>query len=653
MCGIAGAFNCKNHEEIVKKALKRMGYRGRDNSSIVSKEKFSIGYLLHSVVGFVKQPIEDNNTIFAANCEIYNYKELSERYNIRCRNDAELMKRLIDKVGFTKALNLIDGVYAVAYIKDNKLYLARDIVGVKPIWFSDRPFAFASERKAIGFDSRELNPRTIIVYNIKTERYKVVKREVEFKGNKDVLSALKDSIIKRVPKGARFGLLFTGGLNSMPIATILKEEGYDFCAYVAGTKKSRDVVQAKKAAKIIGIKLKVVEIDDKIVKKELATICSTIESNNVTKVEIAIPIFFASKAAKQDGVKVLLSGGGGSSVLGTYLRFKNSTEIKSEMNNSLLQLYEKVLYRDYTTTMYNSIELRLPMVDKEFISAVMRVGPNKAQEIVRKRFKISSKSISPQYGSNSTKMVKRLAKPLTRSEYLFKLYPKENLRLGVLYSGGKDSNLAAYIMKRMNYKLSCLITIVPKGRESYMFHPSRERLVKLQSKAMNIPLVVGRTKGEKEKELKDLIRTIKRARDRFNLDGVVSGAILSIYQRDRILKVCEELGVKLFSPLWHMDQERLMKELLKSRFKFILTTVAAYGLDSSWLGKVVNKEMVKRLVELNNKVGINVAGEGGEYESFVIGSPLFNKEIEITKSRIVSDKSGAHHLIVEKARLIG
>ncbi len=651
MCGIAGAFNCKEHRNIVKKALETMNYRGRDNKSIVSGDKFSIGHLLHSIVGFVKQPIVDK-TIFAANCEIYNYVELSKKHGIRCKNDAELLKGLIDKVGFARALDLIDGVYAIAYIKDNKLYLVRDLLGVKPIWFTEKPFTFASERKAIGFNSRELNPRTLIIYDIKKDRYRLIKRELKLEGNKEIFGALKDSILKRVPKGTKFGLLFTGGLNSMPIASILKEEGYDFYAYVAGTKNSKDVVQAKKAAKRIGLKLKVVEINEELVKNELPTICSTIESNNVTKVEIATPILFASKAAKRDGVKVLISGCGGSSVFGTYLRFKNATEVKSEINNSLLQLYERDLYREDTITMHNSIELRVPLLDKEFISSVIRIGQERAQKKIRERFGIKGKSVSPQYGSNSTKILKKLARPLTKSEYLFKIYPKKNLRLGVLYSGGKDSNLAAYIMKRMNYNLSCLITIVPKSNESYMFHPSREKLVKLQSRAMDIPLIIGRTEGKKEEELKDLKRTIKRARDKFNLDGVISGAVFSIYQRDRILKICEELGLKLFSPLWHVEQEKLLEELLKEGFKFIFTTVAAYGLDSSWLGKVVDKGMIRRLIELKNKVGINVAGEGGEYESLVVDSPLFKNKIKIKRSKIVSDNSGAYHLIIEDACLV-
>ena len=72
-----------------------------------------------------------------------------------------------------------------------------------------------------------------------------------------------------------------------------------------------------------------------------------------------------------------------------------------------------------------------------------------------------------------------------------------------------------------------------------------------------------------------------------------------------------------------MDQELHMRRLLKDKFKFIFTKVAAEGLDNSWLNREIKEKDIEELIKLNKKYGVNVAGEGGEFESFVIDCPLF------------------------------
>lgn len=173
MCGILGAFNVENHEAIVKKGMKILSYRGKDAKGTVSTSDYTIGHLLHSIVGFVKQPIKYEDALLIANCEIYNYKDLSKEYGLNARNDADLIIKLVKKLGFIKAVNLFDGVYALAYIEGDKVYLARDIIGEKPVWYSKVPFCFASEKKALELqgirDIVELNPRQIIIYDIKNK----------------------------------------------------------------------------------------------------------------------------------------------------------------------------------------------------------------------------------------------------------------------------------------------------------------------------------------------------------------------------------------------------------------------------------------------------------------------------------------------------
>lgn len=203
---------------------------------------------------------------------------------------------------------------------------------------------------------------------------------------------------------------------------------------------------------------------------------------------------------------------------------------------------------------------------------------------------------------------------------------KQFMNLGVLYSGGKDSTLA--LMKAQKYhKVVCLISVVSENKESFMFHTPNIDITLLQSQAMELPLVRVTTKGEKETELKDLKKAIEEAKNRFKIDGVVTGAVHSTYQASRIQKICYELGLWCFNPLWLKDQVELLKEVVSEKIHAIIGGVFAEPFDESYLGKEIDGRMVAKLSTLHNP-----AGEGGEIETTVLDAPVFHKKIVITKS---------------------
>ncbi|MDP7115881.1 MAG: diphthine--ammonia ligase [Candidatus Woesearchaeota archaeon] len=210
---------------------------------------------------------------------------------------------------------------------------------------------------------------------------------------------------------------------------------------------------------------------------------------------------------------------------------------------------------------------------------------------------------------------------------------------------------ATYVMQKQNYKVNCLITIQSKNPDSYMFHTPTIELAKLQAQAMDLPLILKQTKGKKEHELKDLKAAIKEAKEKYQIDGIITGALYSSYQRERIEKIADQLQLKIFSPLWHLNQETYMKELLNNNFKIIMTSIAADGLDKSWLNKEITNKTINDLVKLNKINQINVAGEGGEYETLVLDAPLFNKKIIITNSTIKEDNKNTARLIIKKAEI--
>ncbi|KHO55267.1 MAG: hypothetical protein QT10_C0004G0054 [archaeon GW2011_AR19] len=210
------------------------------------------------------------------------------------------------------------------------------------------------------------------------------------------------------------------------------------------------------------------------------------------------------------------------------------------------------------------------------------------------------------------------------------------MKLGILFSGGKDSTYSAWLAKEFGYELTCLISIFSKNPESYMFHTPSIKQVKKQAQIMEIPLIIQKTKGEKEEELKDLEKAIQKAIKKYKIEGIVTGAIQSIYQSSRIQKICDKLNLECFNPLWQKNEEEYLAELIQNKFKTILTGVSAYPLDESFLGKEINSEFINELKKISQKYKINPAGEGGEFETFVLNCPLFKKEFNIINKRISS-----------------
>lgn len=221
------------------------------------------------------------------------------------------------------------------------------------------------------------------------------------------------------------------------------------------------------------------------------------------------------------------------------------------------------------------------------------------------------------------------------------------MRLAALVTGGKDSILALYRAQQMGHTIEVLATMIPKRSDSYMFHFPNIHLTDHIARALEIPLVTAETSGIKEKELEDL----KKLLASLDVEGVVSGAVQSAYQKERIDRLCSELGLKSVAPLWQQDPLEIMEELIRLKFKVILVGVYAYGLDQTWLGREINTETLEKLVELNQKFQISLVGEGGEYESLVLDAPFYKKRIEIVEAETNYENNNGV-LFVKEAKLV-
>ncbi len=224
------------------------------------------------------------------------------------------------------------------------------------------------------------------------------------------------------------------------------------------------------------------------------------------------------------------------------------------------------------------------------------------------------------------------------------------MKLGVLFSGGKDSTLALHKAEEKE-EVACLITLRSKNPESYMFHTPNIDLTELQAEALDLPLVTKVSEGKKEEELVDLKEALAEAAAEFQIEGVVTGAVESVYQAERVQRVCNQLDLWCFNPLWKSNQKALLEEIVENRFKAIISGVFAYPLDESWLGKEINTEVITRLVALQQQFGISPSGEGGEIETTVLDAPLFKRKIEILNhSAKWMGSSGVFR--IKKARLV-
>ena len=200
--------------------------------------------------------------------------------------------------------------------------------------------------------------------------------------------------------------------------------------------------------------------------------------------------------------------------------------------------------------------------------------------------------------------------------------------VAVLFSGGKDSTMAVWAALEAKEDVKYLLSVKSRNDESYMFHVPNIHITDLLAQALEIPLMSVETDGIKEEELKDLKAAFQDLKDR-GVEAIYTGALYSVYQKSRIEKLGEEVGLKIISPFWHVDELEYMRKIVSLGFKIIISGVAAWGLDESWLGRAIDDECIGELVRLNKKYHVDIAFEGGEAETLAIDGPIFKKKIKI------------------------
>ncbi len=225
------------------------------------------------------------------------------------------------------------------------------------------------------------------------------------------------------------------------------------------------------------------------------------------------------------------------------------------------------------------------------------------------------------------------------------------MKLASLYSGGKDSTMALYWALKHGHEVACLVTLLPQRDDSYMYQVPNVEFTKYHSKALGIPLLAAKTSGVKEAELKELKEILELAKKRYSIEGVTVGALASVYQKERVEKICSELNLKCFVPYWHCDVELYLNEIIDSGFKVVITAIAAEGLKKELLGKTLTRELIGELKQIGKETSFHLGFEGGEAESIVLDGPIFKKRLEILDSEIIMEGRNSGYLNITKMRL--
>jgi len=189
------------------------------------------------------------------------------------------------------------------------------------------------------------------------------------------------------------------------------------------------------------------------------------------------------------------------------------------------------------------------------------------------------------------------------------------------WSGGKECALATYKAISQGYEVLYLLNFVTEDGQRSRSHGIKASVVALQAEAIGIPLIQVKTSWENYEE--NFTKVVRELRNK-GIEGGVFGDMDLEEHREWVERVCSEVGIKALLPLWGINAEELIEELLKLKFKAI---VVATRLDEHFLGKVLDKALVRQI----SKLGSHPCGENGEYHTFVTEGPIFRKALKVTR----------------------
>ena len=423
MCSIVGLQGNFKGKDIIK-MLKASKNRGPDSSGVylndikldididefIDDTDYSIGFG-HNLLSVYDlndriskaQPVTNENLTLVFNGELYNFytmRNFLKKVGVEAEitSDADILLHLIDfyakKIDLLKAvqsaIKLIDGDYAFAVWDGENIAIARDPLGVKPLFYGENDSfkGFASTKQSLNevgiTDINTLKPEHIL-FNWQDIAPAQPIHEKVFEGDvAKIDKMLRLSVLKRVEGLAEIGVIFSGGLDSSYLALLLKEISENvplkIKLYAVGVEGSKDVEAAIYTSKFLNLDLEICEVTEDLIREALPNVVKAIGDDNLMKVGVGLTTYFATEMVAQDGLKVAISGQGADELFGGYKRYLQSFvdgTLNYDLRVDMSNMYHVNLERDDACSMLNSVELRLPFLDKKLVELVLNIPDNK------------------------------------------------------------------------------------------------------------------------------------------------------------------------------------------------------------------------------------------------------------------------------------
>ena len=194
------------------------------------------------------------------------------------------------------------------------------------------------------------------------------------------------------------------------------------------------------------------------------------------------------------------------------------------------------------------------------------------------------------------------------------------MRCAVMWSGGKDSALAAHRARRDGLAIACLVNFYDEETGRVRFHATRTELIAAQAEAIGVPLV---QRGTTWPGFELVFRETLDALGREGIEGVVFGDIHLADVRAWYEARVRAAGLAQVEPLWAEEPRDLLAEFVAGGGRAVVTCCESEKLDESWLGRIIDERFVRDIAS----IPIDPCGENGEYHSFAFAGPLFARAV--------------------------
>lgn len=390
MCGIIGAYG--EQLGLVDSGLSLLKHRGPNGSDIHAMPRGVLGHTRLAIMDVEggHQPMSnpDASRWLVHNGEIYNHRALRQQhrdYPFKTQSDSEVILALYERYG-PDCVRMLDGMFAIAILDHDGLFLARDPLGIKPLYYGWRgdTLYFASEIKALQGvvdDVIEFPPGTWYSTRHGFVQYYDVRALAEQPPQADapsldsVRECLKEAVRKRLMSDVPLGVFLSGGLDSSIIAACVADALPHVHSFAVGMEGSEDLARARQMAKMLGTQHHEYVYTVSEMVDVLPEVIYYLESFDPALVRSAVANYFLARLASEY-VTVVLSGEGADELYSGYSYLKaiptpealhqELVEITSELHNRNLQRLDRI-------TMAHGLEGRVPFLDVAFIEQAFSV----------------------------------------------------------------------------------------------------------------------------------------------------------------------------------------------------------------------------------------------------------------------------------------